>query len=52
MHTFMAEYTEVEIFFLQEVLHDFSLSIPAGNIVALVGVSGGGKSTVAQLLER
>lgn len=36
----------------QEVLRDFTLSIPAGSIVALVGVSGGGKSTVAQLLER
>lgn len=36
----------------QEVLRNFSLSIPAGSIVALVGVSGGGKSTVAQLLER
>ncbi|XP_069158318.1 mitochondrial potassium channel ATP-binding subunit isoform X7 [Procambarus clarkii] len=36
----------------QEVLHNFSLHIPAGRVVALVGVSGGGKSTVAQLLER
>lgn len=36
----------------QEVLQDFSLHIPAGRVVALVGASGGGKSTVAQLLER
>lgn len=36
----------------QEVLRNFSLRIPAGRVVALVGSSGGGKSTVAQLLER
>lgn len=34
------------------VLHDFSLSIPRGQIVALVGASGSGKSTVADLLVR
>lgn len=37
---------------MQEVLRNFSLRIPAGKVVALVGASGGGKSTVAQLLER
>lgn len=36
----------------QEVLKDFSLKIPHGRTVALVGASGGGKSTVAALLER
>ncbi|KAK2158178.1 hypothetical protein LSH36_175g04051 [Paralvinella palmiformis] len=36
----------------QVVLKDFSLKIPGGRIVALVGLSGGGKSTVAGLLER
>ncbi|KAK4329380.1 hypothetical protein Pmani_000263 [Petrolisthes manimaculis] len=36
----------------QEVLNNFNLRIPAGRMVALVGASGGGKSTVAQLLER
>ncbi|XP_048729281.2 mitochondrial potassium channel ATP-binding subunit-like [Ostrea edulis] len=36
----------------QKVLKDFNLKIPKGNVVALVGLSGGGKSTVAALLER
>ncbi|XP_060555918.1 mitochondrial potassium channel ATP-binding subunit-like [Ruditapes philippinarum] len=36
----------------QEVLKDFSLKIPHGKTVALVGSSGGGKSTIAALLER
>ncbi|KAK7476898.1 hypothetical protein BaRGS_00031837 [Batillaria attramentaria] len=36
----------------QIVLRDFSLQIPGGRVVALVGLSGGGKSTVAALLER
>ncbi|XP_013421119.1 ATP-binding cassette sub-family B member 8, mitochondrial [Lingula anatina] len=36
----------------QEVLHNFSLKIPAGKVVALCGLSGGGKSTIAALLER
>ncbi len=35
-----------------KVLTDFSLRIPPGRMVALVGESGGGKSTVAALLER
>ena len=34
----------------QQVLQDLSLSIPAGKRVALVGASGGGKSTLIQLL--
>lgn len=34
------------------VLHDFSLTIPTGSIVALVGSSGGGKSTAIALLQR
>ena len=33
-----------------EVLHDISLSIPKGSTVALVGASGSGKSTMADLL--
>lgn len=36
----------------EPVLHDFNLSIRAGEIVALVGPSGGGKSTVIGLLNR
>jgi subfamily B ATP-binding cassette protein MsbA len=34
------------------VLHDVDLRIPAGHVVALVGMSGGGKSTIADLLPR
>ena len=36
----------------REVLHDVSLDIPAGATVALVGQSGSGKSTMADLLPR
>ncbi|CAG5133666.1 unnamed protein product, partial [Candidula unifasciata] len=36
----------------QDVLNNFSLKIPGGKMVALVGLSGGGKSTLAVLLER
>lgn len=34
------------------LLHDISLTIPAGHTVALVGRSGSGKSTIANLLTR
>ena len=34
------------------VLHDFSLQVPKGTTVALVGTSGSGKSTVADLIGR
>ncbi|KZN31441.1 ABC transporter ATP-binding protein [Pseudoalteromonas luteoviolacea] len=34
----------------QQILHDVSMSIPQGKKVALVAVSGGGKSTLVQLL--
>ncbi len=34
------------------VLRDLSLEIPRGKVVALVGASGGGKTTVANLLPR
>jgi subfamily B ATP-binding cassette protein MsbA len=36
----------------KSVLHDVSLEIPAGNMVALVGESGGGKSTLTKLIPR
>lgn len=36
----------------KEVLHDISFSIQAGDTVGLVGPSGGGKSTIAQLIAR
>jgi ATP-binding cassette subfamily C protein len=34
------------------VLHDVSFTVPAGSLTALVGSSGAGKSTIAQLLAR
>ncbi len=36
----------------EPVLHDASLEIRAGEVVALVGPSGGGKSTIADLIPR
>lgn len=36
----------------QDVLHDINLVIPKGNVVALVGPSGAGKTTMADLLPR
>jgi subfamily B ATP-binding cassette protein MsbA len=36
----------------RSVLRDVSLTVPAGNMVALVGESGGGKSTLTKLLSR
>ena len=36
----------------QQVLHDITFEIKPGQKVALVGPSGGGKSTIASLLER
>jgi len=35
-----------------DVLHDVSFEVPAGHLVALVGSSGAGKSTTAQLVSR
>lgn len=36
----------------REVLHDINLKIPVGSTVALVGNSGGGKTTVSALIPR
>ncbi|KAK1409772.1 hypothetical protein QVD17_36301 [Tagetes erecta] len=35
-----------------KILNNFSLSVPAGKTIALVGSSGSGKSTVVSLIER
>lgn len=34
------------------ILNNFSLTVPAGKTIALVGSSGSGKSTVVSLIER
>ncbi len=36
----------------RSVLHNINLSVPAGSMIALVGESGGGKSTLTKLLPR
>lgn len=36
----------------REVLHDINLNIPVGSTIALVGNSGGGKTTISALLPR
>jgi ATP-binding cassette, subfamily B, bacterial len=36
----------------KQVLHDISFDVPAGSTVALLGASGSGKTTIAQLLMR
>lgn len=36
----------------KEVLHSVDLSVPAGKVVAVVGASGAGKSTIAALVPR
>ena len=33
-----------------QVLHDVSFTVDPGEVVALVGPSGGGKSTISQLI--
>ena len=48
------EYSNVEFAYekSQEVLHDISFTVEPGSTVALVGPSGGGKSTICALLPR
>jgi ATP-binding cassette, subfamily B, bacterial HlyB/CyaB len=35
-----------------EILHDINFSVPAGQVVGIVGPSGSGKSTLAKLIQR
>lgn len=35
-----------------QILNNFSLTVPSGKTIALVGSSGSGKSTVVSLIER
>ena len=35
-----------------EILHDINVSVPAGQLVGIVGPSGSGKSTLTKLLQR
>lgn len=54
-HSFDKEVSINNISFKYEkdwVLENFSLKVPKGNVVALVGQSGSGKSTIANLITR
>jgi subfamily B ATP-binding cassette protein HlyB/CyaB len=35
-----------------QVLHDVTFTVPAGQVVGIIGVSGSGKSTLAKLIQR
>jgi subfamily B ATP-binding cassette protein MsbA len=54
LHT-KVEFREVRFGYAEEgrpVLRDINLTVPAGKMIALVGESGGGKSTLTKLLPR
>lgn len=48
------EFRDVDFSYVpgEQILHDISLQVPAGKVCALVGPSGGGKTTMFNLIER
>ena len=55
LHSYDVELRQVSFSYNEKngnVLHDINLKLPEGNFTALVGPSGGGKSTVARLIAR
>lgn len=53
-HTKSVKFNNVSFSYVpgEEILHNINLSVPQGKICALVGPSGGGKTTMFNLLER
>lgn len=48
------EFRDVDFSYVpdEQILHDINLHVPAGKVCALVGPSGGGKTTMFNLIER
>jgi ABC-type multidrug transport system fused ATPase/permease subunit len=52
VHEFVFDHVEFGYSAGAKIIHDFSLTVPAGATVALVGASGAGKTTIADLVAR